>query len=72
MFEEGAKVICSSTELYNVYGDKAVMLEVGMRLTVSGTVRVGGIRFLRFKETDEGANPPTFMSTAFTPLRSLN
>ena len=32
MFEEGAKVICSHTDLYNVYGDKSVMLEVGCGL----------------------------------------
>ncbi len=70
MFEEGAKVICSHTDLYNAFGDKAVMLEIGMRLTISGRHRIGGVLFLKFKEVREG--DPSFMSTAFTPLRSLN
>lgn len=70
MFEPGAKVICSFVELYNAFGDKQTVLNMGDRLTVSDTSRIGGSLFLKFVEVPEGNQ--YFQALAFKPLRSLN
>lgn len=66
--ENGAKVICSEHEWFNAFGETYV-LELGRRLTVRGSYRVGGVTFLQFKEIEGDS---AFMSTGFKPLRSLN
>lgn len=67
--ESGEKCICQHDDWWNAFGDKSTLLHRGDRLTVRGSKRVGGVRFLSFNETPEDH---LFLETGFKPLRALN
>lgn len=69
VFEEGQKFICQHDDWINAYGNSAHALHKGMRVTVTGSVRIAGTTFLSFKETPEGNY---YLYTGFKSLRSLN
>ncbi len=69
MYDEGEIVICQHEDWYNAHGSNIFKLEVGQKLTINNTYRVGGSLFLKFKEYDDEYG---FLSTGFTRLRSLN
>lgn len=66
---EGERCICQYDDWYNAFGDRSDALSKGMRLTVIGSHRVGGMTFYSFKETPEGNS---YLGTGFTPMRNLN
>lgn len=68
MFDPGAKVICSEDDWFNCFGEP-YKLEMGRRLTVRESYRVGTLRFLRFNEIEGDS---AFLSNGFKPLRALN
>ncbi len=66
--ERGDKLICSELELYNAFGDRQEVLELGQRVTLWATRYVGGFRFVELKEHKD----LWFQLDAFTPMRRLN
>ena len=68
MFEEGDKCIYQYNNWFNAYGDLVMKLNLGDRVTVSGSHRIGGAIFLRFKEYPEYS----FLSTGFKSVKTLN
>lgn len=67
--EPGERCICQHDDWWNAFGEKKHVLNRGDRLTVAGSVRIGGARFLHFKEVEEELY---FLETGFVPLRRLN
>lgn len=65
---EGDKVIVSEDDWYNAFGEQCTALQLGTRLVVTGTKRVGGLRFVGFDE-----HPGLwFLDQGFKALRNLN
>lgn len=67
--EEGEKAICSKDELYNAFGDRQTVLELGQRVTVIESRNICGHRFYAIKEAPKDNY---FDAMAFTPMRALN
>lgn len=65
---EGERCICQYDDWYNAFGEKSDALSRGMRLTVIGTQRVGGMTFYSFAEAPEGS---FYLGTGFVPMRNL-
>lgn len=67
--EPGEKCVCSFDKLYNAFGEKTEAVHLGMRLTVTDSMYIGGMRFYSFEQTPDNN---WYMASAFTPLRRLN
>ena len=66
--EPGERCICQYDDWFNAFGDKTTVVSTGMRLTVRGSRRVGGVAFYSFEETPEDNY---FLPTGFKPMRNL-
>lgn len=66
---DGDRCICQEDDWHNAFGEKDLALHCGMRLTVVDSKRVGGLRFLSFKEAPKDN---FYMEDGFKALRSLN
>lgn len=67
--QKGDKCICQYDDWHNAYGDDDFSVHRGMRLTVSGSINVGGSSFLSFEETPKGNY---YLALGFNPLRIYN
>lgn len=67
--EAGERCICQYDDWHNAFGDVDHSVHMGMRLVVTDSCYVGGVRFLSFEETPKGN---WYMHEGFKPLRSLN
>lgn len=67
--EPGERCVCQENDWHNAYGDSDYSVHRGMRLTVSGSVNIGGTSFYSFEETPKGNY---YMYLGFKPLRNLN
>lgn len=61
--------ICQEGEWHNAFGETDHYFEVGMRVTLTDTKYVGGLRFYQFKESPKGN---WYEQTGFKPLREYN
>lgn len=66
--EPGDKCICQYDDWHNAFGEEDFSVNQGMRLTVLGSINVGGSSFYSFEETPEG----NYMGIGFNPLRSYH
>lgn len=66
--QPGEKCICQYENWCCAFGE-GVPVSIGQRLTVAGSTRVGGVRFLSFEEMPDHC---FYMETGFKPLRNLN
>lgn len=67
--EPGERCICQHPDWHSAFGNVDYTLEIGQRLTVKQTSRVGAAIFYYFEETPDDC---CFLSIGFKPLRSLN
>lgn len=67
--EKSDVCICQEDEWFNAFGETTTLLKRGMRLTVSGSYRVAGSAFYRFRETPAEC---AFLAIGFKPMRELN
>ncbi len=67
--EPGDRCVCIEKDWYNAFGEKHLAIQIGMRLTVLDTRRIGGISFYSFEETPKNF---FYMFTGLCPMRELN
>lgn len=67
--QPGDKCICQEDNWHNAFGDSDYSVHRGMRLTVTKSYYVGGVKFYSFEETPKGNG---YMHIGFKPLRELN